>query len=212
MMVEPKGIEGVQDEAARDRLLRAALSLFDRKGYTTTTVREIVEAAGVTKPVLYYYFGNKEGIFLALMREAFSAFSEMLSAAGQRRGSAREKILELCDGVYVLVKAKLPLIRVMYSLYYGPPQGAPAFDFDVVHLEFQAQIHHIMEEGIRSGELCSVPVQDAMWAVVGAMNIAIEVELCHPEQSLGREGLARILNLAFDGIAAVQRLGMGEKP
>jgi len=34
-----------------------------------TSVREIVEAAGVTKPVLYYYFQSKEGIYLAILEE-----------------------------------------------------------------------------------------------------------------------------------------------
>ena len=53
---------------ARQRLLDAAAELFNGKGYAATTVREIVKAAGVTKPVLYYYFKNKEGIFLELMR------------------------------------------------------------------------------------------------------------------------------------------------
>ncbi|MCE1227092.1 MAG: TetR/AcrR family transcriptional regulator, partial [Geobacteraceae bacterium] len=47
----------------RQRLLDAALQLFSTKGYAATSVRELVEAAGVTKPVLYYYFKNKEGLY-----------------------------------------------------------------------------------------------------------------------------------------------------
>lgn len=197
-----KGLVVTEDAVARERLLRGALDLFERRGYAATTVREIVEAAGVTKPVLYYYFGNKEGIYLALMGETFSTFSQMLSAAGQRRGGARERILDLCDEVYALTLAKLPLVRVMYSIYYGPPQGAPPFDFDAVHREFQAIVRRILDEGLLSGELRPVSVEDAMWAVVGALNIAMEVDLCHPEQSMGRQGLRRILNLVLDGLAA----------
>ena len=44
--------------------LSAARELFARKGYSGTSVREIVAAADVTKPVLYYYFRNKEGLYL----------------------------------------------------------------------------------------------------------------------------------------------------
>ena len=54
---ERKGVEaGVE---ARERLLSGATELFASKGYAATTVREIVERAGVTKPVLYYYFRSK---------------------------------------------------------------------------------------------------------------------------------------------------------
>ncbi len=52
------------DSSVRQRLLRAASDLFAQKGYAATTVREIVAAVGVTKPVLYYYFGSKEGLYL----------------------------------------------------------------------------------------------------------------------------------------------------
>lgn len=206
------GAAGTEDAVARERLLWAALDLFDRKGYASTTVREIVEAAGVTKPVLYYYFGNKEGIYLALMGDAFAAFSAMLSDAGRGGGRARERILTLCDELYALTSAKLPLLRVMYAFYYGPPQGAPPFDFDAIHRDFQATVRTILDEGFRAGELRPVPVEDAMWAVVGTLNIAIEVALCHPEESLGREGLRRTLNLIFDGLAASGPASKGEKP
>lgn len=200
--MEPEGTVATRDEAARARLMRAALDLFTRKGYASTTVREIVEAAAVTKPVLYYYFGNKEGIYLALMGETFSEFLELLSAVRDRGGNARERTLELCDGVYAFAAAHLPLIRVMYAIYYGPPQGAPPFDFDATHREFQTIVLAILEEGLARGETFSVSTGDATWAIIGALNIAIELELCHPEKSLGREGLRRILNLVFDGIAA----------
>jgi hypothetical protein len=39
-----------------------------------------------------------------------------------------------------------------------------------------------------------------MWAVIGALNVAMEVELCHPQQSLGRDGVRRVLELVLEGI------------
>ncbi len=181
--------------------MAAATDLFDRKGYAATSVREIVEAAGVTKPVLYYHFGSKEGLYLALFQETFAAFMETLAEPMEPAASARERILELCDRAFVFHAAHLPLVRLMYAIYYGPPQGAPPFNFDATHDAFQNLTAAIIEKGIRSGELKKALVEDATWAVLGAMNIAMEVDLCHPEQSLGREGLARLLNAVFDGIA-----------
>ena len=74
---------------ARQRLLNSAAELFNSKGYAATTVREIVKAAGVTKPVLYYYFRNKEGIFLELMRATYLKFNALIDSVqcGKRERS-----------------------------------------------------------------------------------------------------------------------------
>ena len=47
----------------RQRILDAALQLFANQGYGSTSVRQVVELAGVTKPTLYYYFNGKEALF-----------------------------------------------------------------------------------------------------------------------------------------------------
>ena len=50
------------ESSVRKRLMDAAFHLFTNRGYAATSVREIVEMAGVTKPSLYYHFESKDGI------------------------------------------------------------------------------------------------------------------------------------------------------
>ena len=90
------------DGNVRERLLNNAARLFARKGYAATTVREIVAEAGVTKPVLYYYFRSKEGIYSELLQEALKRFEALLEEARQRRGRAVERLLFLTDRVLAL--------------------------------------------------------------------------------------------------------------
>ena len=52
-------------------------------GFDATSVREIVEAAGVAKPTLYYYFGSKEGLAQALL--TVPLVQPGLTAAAARR-------------------------------------------------------------------------------------------------------------------------------
>src|SRR5512135_2592698 len=89
-----------QGAIARERLLKAALGLFTVKGYAAATVREIVAAAGVSKPALYYYFSNKEGIYLALMHDTYDIFKDLTSHLAAFRGSARERITHFCTGIF----------------------------------------------------------------------------------------------------------------
>ena len=194
----------VPNRAARERLLKEAARLFSRKGYAATTTREIVALAGVTKPVLYYYFKSKEGIYLELMRGVFIQFGALLDAFCNRPGSPPEKILHLCDQVFALFMNNVEIVRLIYSMYYGPPQGAPFVDFDALHNKFRNSLRQLVKEGIRKRAFRKRDPEEMTWALLGAVNIVIETELCHPERAPGRVGLRRILGLIFSGMSTKQ--------
>jgi AcrR family transcriptional regulator len=56
-----------QRDASIEKILAAALGLFVSQGYRQTTVEQVAEAAGLTKGSVYFYFGNKEALLLALL-------------------------------------------------------------------------------------------------------------------------------------------------
>src|SRR3954469_21843722 len=59
-------------------IARVAAHLFATQGYDATSVREIVEGAGVAKPTLYYYYRSKEGLAKALVMVPLSGLVERL--------------------------------------------------------------------------------------------------------------------------------------
>ncbi len=77
----------------RDRIIEVATKLFATQGYGSTSVREVVEAVGVTKPTLYYYFGSKEGLFLAVVNHHMQIGRDLFEAALAGEGSVRERLL-----------------------------------------------------------------------------------------------------------------------
>ena len=99
------------DAGARRRLQLAALELFNRKGYASTSVREIVELAGVTKPVLYYHFGSKEGIYLALLEDALAVLRETMQSACESGGSARQRIAHVSQELYRVSMENSEVVR-----------------------------------------------------------------------------------------------------
>ena len=56
----------------RQSILEAAQALFAEKGYSGANVNEIVARAGTTKPMIYYHFGSKEGLFAAVLEEVYA--------------------------------------------------------------------------------------------------------------------------------------------
>src|SRR5437868_11775036 len=73
-------------------IAQVAARLFAARGYDATPVRAIVEAAGVTKPTLYYYFGSKEGLAQALFTLPMTRLVTALRAALEQPGDTVAKL------------------------------------------------------------------------------------------------------------------------
>jgi AcrR family transcriptional regulator len=195
------------DAQIRELMLKSAIELFNRKGYAATTVREIVAAVGVSKPVLYYYFGNKEGIYFELMRGPFRKFDAVLEECQQNGGSVSERLLDLFSRTLALFSEHIEVVRIMYSLYYGPPQGAPFFNFKAYHVRFWNTVRELIAEGSEHGEFRKVDLNEATWAVIGPLTVATEAGLSHHESIVSADGLSRVLKIILDGIKAVPEKG-----
>ena len=190
------------EAGARERLLTAALTLFNEKGYAATSVRELVERAGVTKPVLYYYFGNKEGIYLELMQSSYSHFDELAGRIVSLDGSAQEKIIQLCCDLFDVSIQRLAELRLIYAIYYGPPQGAPHFDLEAYFVRLMELIHGMVAAGVAGGELKGYGAEDMARAIIAILTSAINDQLCRRESKLDRDGMVSMLRLLMNGIAA----------
>jgi TetR/AcrR family transcriptional regulator len=186
--------------AVRERLLSAALELFRMRGYAATTVREIVEAAGVTKPVLYYWFGNKEGIYLELMNGTYATFQTMLAGAAQLRGNARERILSLSREIFDMFVENIDVARLIYSIFFGAPQGAPEFPHEEYFDKMLETFRALVREGIAAGEFRGED-GDITWGIVSSLNTIMEEQLCRRPPRIGREGLMRVQTLVLNGAA-----------
>jgi AcrR family transcriptional regulator len=197
-----KGAAPPAGDAVRNRLLAGATGLFARKGYAATTVREIVEAAGVTKPVLYYYFKNKEALYLELMRTPHARFLAMLDESVEGGGSASDKIRTVLSRHYKMFVRHIDIARIGYAVYFGPPQGAPYFDFDDFQIKLMETVRLLVLEGIRSGEFRDGDIEAMTLAIIAVQNFANEVELCRVEMRVGPEGLSRMLDVLMDGMRA----------
>ena len=57
--------------ATRDKILDVAESLFARKGYDGTTIKQIGGGSGVNPTLIYYYFDGKEGLYKAVLQRFF---------------------------------------------------------------------------------------------------------------------------------------------
>ncbi len=191
-----------RDARSRERLLRAAVDVFDRKGYAAASVREIVEQAGITKPALYYHFGSKEGILVAILEEGIRQFELAMARAIERPGTARDRLGALCEEFYSLFKQHVPVARVAHAVYFGPKELAPAFDLCRYEQSLDTALKRLIEEGLASGELRCAPIEDIATAIKGVIEFCTDREMAPNAAPVGSDGLRRVLDLIFTGLSA----------
>ena len=95
------------DEEKQKRVLAAAYSEFLEKGYAEASTNVITQNAGISKGLLFHYFGNKEGLYKFLMREA-------------TRRIASEAVPELPNeetDVFALIKSIIQ-VKISVCLHY----------------------------------------------------------------------------------------------
>ena len=90
--------------------------------------------------------------------------------------------------------------RLMHTIYYGPPQGAPYFDFDSYHAKYYERAMLMVASGIAAGEFRPGDAGDMAWALMGACQVAIEEQLFAENARIDRKKLRKILNVIFEGL------------
>src|SRR5215475_14586458 len=75
-----------------EQTLGVAHALFAERGYAAVTMEEIAAAVGVTKPLLYNYFGNKERLYIACMERAGDALIATIATAVDRTANPADAL------------------------------------------------------------------------------------------------------------------------
>ena len=122
-MAAEQTVGGVEEqgEKTRERLLKAAVEIFGRQGYDGASTRAIVDAAGANIQAIPYYFGGKEGLYLAtatyLGGEIGRYTAESRNRAVRRltEAEAGGKPLKRKEAAAMLREITMDMIRLLLS-------------------------------------------------------------------------------------------------
>jgi TetR/AcrR family transcriptional regulator len=187
------------EHSVKKSVLTAGITLFAEKGYASTAVREIVALAGVTKPVLYYYFQNKEGLFRAILDSAAERQEELMAEALGMTGAVLERLSFLYRRIYQELAENRDLFRMIHNLIFGPPQGVPPYEVERYHGRMLEAVKTIYKEGVEQGEVKEADPEEVAMMVVGLTDYCFHLDYLHPE-NIDPGRAERLLGLAFRGL------------
>jgi len=140
----------VQSKDVAQRILQAAIRVFDKYGLRKTTMKDIAESAGMSKSSLYYYFRDKKKILSSVIRQEAETLIGKLSMAVQKAASPQDKLQ-----AYVVTRMRL-LFKL--SIYYASLTEAYLEQYTFIEKEREAftdfensTIQNILSEGIDTG-------------------------------------------------------------
>lgn len=163
--------------------MREATRLFAEHGYGATSTAAIVAAAGVTKPMLYYYFRDKQGLFDAIMDAAFDRLDQGLRAIAARGLSASAELGEIAELRCQMARTDQHLARFGLVATFGPRRDRPRGDMERLGMRLFQALFLAASRGIETGELAGDPTELAM-AVMGVTELHIMGQLARPEMTL----------------------------
>lgn len=193
-------------EQTKAHILDVARVQFFKKGYAATSINTIIDAADVTKPTVYYHFKNKEGLFAALVEQAYDQCFEQRRRAIDENAAVTEQIFQVINADFDFCLSQPELLRFVLSMTFTLPEEH-GIDFKSKHLRDYEFFHALIERGIRSGELICRDTMSAALALQGivAVNIMSFLEMEHEADFLSPERARTVADIFIGGIASRQK-------
>lgn len=104
----------------RSRILACALELFTTYGYDAVGVQRIVEAASITKPTLYYYFGSKKGLLNALLEIYFRELFQVIENAVVYQHDLPLTLNQVAAAYFQFSRQHPVFYRMQLSMWFAP--------------------------------------------------------------------------------------------
>ncbi len=190
-----------------ERLLDAALTLFAEKGYEAASVREIIEATGVTRPVLYYYCSSKEDLFKRLVHwKHDDPYRELGKVVREATGCAH-RLRAIIRGSFAFCAADPRVPQIMFQTTYGPTiPGIAEFMAEVGTLRFLL-VRQVMQDGLNDGELQGGDAASLslIFCCIMDQHINLLVRRSDPKKRLTPELADELVNVFLYGVGVGKR-------
>jgi len=186
---------------AESRLLESALSVFSEKGYEGASIREIIEGAGVTRPVLYYYFANKEDLFRRLVEAKFAELTTKINEIKLNIAGCAPRLKAIIRQEFLIAQTSPEVVRLLLQVFFSLPQQGPALERSrLAHTRFRL-LEEIMQEGLEARELSGGDAQSLALVFLGIMDMHIMAKSNRPETRLTPELADGLVDLFLAGAA-----------
>lgn len=208
--------------------MEEATRLFADRGFAGTSLQDIADATGLTRPALYHYFGSKEALLSKLVSDLTEGPAKQLGEIRQRPGAtAEERLRDMAHAVALLQASQPARFRLLVRSEAELPEALSKV-YDRGRRRVLKEFSLVIDEGVRRGEFRPVDPRIAALGVIGLCNwvawwhrpgdqradqnvagaladMAVASVVQHDDRPAEAEGAVRALALLKEDVALLER-------
>jgi AcrR family transcriptional regulator len=161
------GSAGLRRRLVEREILERAAELFAERGFAGTTVQDIADALGMSRPALYYYVKSKDVLLEQLVENLSINDAQVLEEIHQRRtGEPVDKLREMALQLATNAASNPHQTQILAQSKHHLPDGIAQLNRDAERSIIQSLIS-TLEPGIRRGQFRALDPRTAALAIVG---------------------------------------------
>ncbi len=204
--IAPMDSSTTRRDATRRKLFDAAVTLIAEQGFSSTTVDEIAERAGVAKGTVYYNFASKNVLFEELLRHGIELLASSLQAASDEvadRGGTRIDALDAMIRAGLDFISRYPALTQLYVAELWRTNRAWQSTLMVVRERAITVVEGVLREAVAGGELSEdIDIPLTASALFGMVLVAaLDWQSYQPDRSIDdvHASLSRLLQGRVSG-------------
>jgi AcrR family transcriptional regulator len=138
------GTKGVPRAEREAQIVGAATEVFGAQGFAATSVADVAARAGISKPLIYQYFGSKEGLFTACLHRAGGMLADEIERIARGDAVGLERALRTLGGLFSLLEPQ-PWI---WRLFFDPTVPATEQGISTEIALYTDRITALADEGV----------------------------------------------------------------
>lgn len=187
----------------REKLLDAGIELLSEKTFSEISMDLVAERSGFSKPMIYYYFKNKEGYYKALTARLLETAKTMMAEIYDPEKSLRENLMRYARFRIGFVRDNPGIASAFISVITDPNIGLLIDEmqeqFDVMRLEF---IDPMFDRAIERGEIPDSVNRTIVMMMLNSVLVSITVKMINKIKCHEEIDPEEVVNLIFDGISS----------
>jgi AcrR family transcriptional regulator len=155
-------------EIKREAVLRAAAQAFNENGFHATSLDDIAEHLGVTKPTLYYYFKNKDEILFECVRVGLGMLKQAISDIDTPDSTVLDKLIAAMRKYAEIITMDFGMCLVRVGEDPLPPESRKKLRR--LKAGIDREFRNLIQQGIDKGVLAPVDAKIAAFTIAGALS------------------------------------------
>jgi AcrR family transcriptional regulator len=198
------GTKGVPRLDRETQILDIASEQFGTHGFAATSVATIADKAGISKPLIYNYFGSKEGLYEACLDRGGALLADEIERIARGEAVGIERGMATLAGMFTLLEPQPYLWRLFFD--QTAPSTGPIADSVALYAE---RIGKLADEGVTelmglagNDDPLDISAMTALW--LGIVDSLMNWWMEHPDESAEQmvQRCMRLLTALFGGDSA----------